>query len=290
MKNYCIVMMLWLLGIAAFAQPVVITQNLDHPESIACDGKFFYSTMVGKALAPTAKDGDGAICKLDLAGKVIDPHFNKEVLNAPKGTAIIGNILYIADIDRLVGLDLATGIKVDEIDFNGHGSIFLNDIAVKGDSVVFVSATDIGKIFKATLSKPHRIEALPLPKILGPNGLVYYAKTNTLYVAGLDRSEQPVGELGIITFDGNTCRYETLTDARGVFDGIQMIDANTLIVSDWVAIKTLQSRLLKINLRDRTYIELYKNTDAADIYFDKKKNRLVLPGLRDGEILEYSLK
>jgi hypothetical protein len=73
----------------------------------------------------------------------------------------------------------------------------------------------------------------------------------------------------------NTCQYETLTDARGVFDGIQMIDANTLIVSGWVSIKLLQSRLLKINLQDRTYTELYKNTDAAEIYYDKKRKHII---------------
>jgi hypothetical protein len=96
--------------------------------------------------------------------------------------------------------------------------------------------------------------------------------------------------LGIITFQGDTCHYETLTDARGVFDGIQMIDDNTLIVSDWVSIKLLQTRLLKINLRERTYTALYKNTDAADIYYDKKNKRIIQPGLRDGTISQYPLK
>lgn len=289
MKNYCIIM-LWLLSIAAYAQPVVMATNLDHPESIASDGKFLYATLIGKQLAPTAKDGDGGLCKLDLTGHVIDIHFNKEPLNAPKGTAVLGNILYIADIDRLVAIDLSTGKKVNEIDMSATGSVFLNDIAAKGDSVLFVSATDIDQIFKVSLAKPNTVSALSLPKLLGPNGLVYDVKNNTIYVAGLDRSENPVGELGIITFQGDTCHYETLTDARGVFDGIQMIDAHTLMVSDWVSIKSLQSRLLKINLRDRTYTELYKNTDAADIYYDKKKKRIIQPGLRDGAILQYPLR
>jgi hypothetical protein len=289
MKNYCI-LMLWLLRIAAYAQPVVMTANLDHPESIASDGKFFYATLIGKQLNPTAKDGDGGLCKLDLSGKVIDAHFNKEPLNAPKGTTRIGNILYIADIDRLVAIDLSSGKKVDEIDMSSTGSVFLNDMAAKGDSVLFVSATDIGSIFKVSLKKPYMVRALPLPKLLGPNGLVYDAKNNTIYVAGLDRSESPVGELGIITFQGDMCHYETLTDARGVFDGIQMIDDSTLIVSDWVSIKLLQTRLLKINLRERTYTALYKNTDAADIYYDKKNKRIIQPGLRDGTISQYPLK
>ncbi|WP_333819691.1 YncE family protein [Ohtaekwangia sp.] len=288
MKNYCIVLLL-LLCRAAYAQPVVITSPLDHPESIASDGKFLYATLIGKALAPTAKDGDGGLCKLDLSGKVIDAHFNKEPLNAPKGTALLGNKLYIADIDRLVVIDLSSGNKVDEIDMAATGSVFLNDIAVMGDSVLFVSATDIGQIFKVSLAKPNKVAPLSLPKILGPNGLVFDSANNTLYVAGLDRSEHPAGELGMITFKGNACHYETLTDAKGVFDGIQMIDAHTLIVSDWVNIKLLQSRLLKVNLRDKSYTELYKGTDAADIYYDKKKNRIIQPGLRDGVILEYSL-
>ncbi|SKC57897.1 SMP-30/gluconolactonase/LRE family protein [Ohtaekwangia koreensis] len=289
MKNYFAIIAVLLFSIAAHAQSDVITSGLLHPESIITDGKFLYTTLIGKALAPTAKDGDGAISKLDLAGKPIDLNFNKAVLNAPKGTTIVGNILYVADVDRVVGFDLQSGEKVDEVDLSAQGTQFLNDLTLKGDSVFFVSATDIGKIFKVTIST-HRIEALNIPKLIGPNGLLYDAKTDILYVAGLDRSDNPMGELGMITGKSGYYTYTTLTDARGMFDGIQMLDANTLIVSDWVTLKERKTRLLKINIKEKTYVEIEKNIDAADILYDKKQKRFLLPALRDGNIVEYKFK
>jgi hypothetical protein len=290
MKNYFAIIAMLLFSIAAHAQNTVITSGLLHPESIITDGKFLYTTLIGKALAPTVKDGDGAISKLDLAGRPIDLNFNKAVLNAPKGTAILGNILYVADVDRVVGFDLQSGEKVDEVDLSAQGTQFLNDLTLKGDSVFFVSATDIGKIFKVTIATPHRIEALNIPKLIGPNGLLYDAKTDILYVAGLDRSDNPMGELGVISYKGGHYTYSTLTDARGMFDGIQMFDANTLIVSDWVTLKDRKTRLLKINIKEKTYIEIEKNIDAADILYDRKQKRFLLPALRDGNIVEYKFK
>jgi hypothetical protein len=63
MKNYFAIIAMLLFSIAAHAQNTVITSGLLHPESIITDGKFLYTTLIGKALAPTVKDGDGAISR-----------------------------------------------------------------------------------------------------------------------------------------------------------------------------------------------------------------------------------
>jgi DNA-binding beta-propeller fold protein YncE len=100
MKRICSFVMGMVFMVNAMAQD---STGLAHPESVNSDGKFLYVTNLGKAAAPTVKDGDGSISKLSLDGKLITQSITGEKLNAPKGTAVIKGVLYVADIDRIVG-------------------------------------------------------------------------------------------------------------------------------------------------------------------------------------------
>lgn len=260
-----------------FAQTKFITTGLQHPESIISDGLFLYATNIGEALEPTAKDGDGAVYKLSLEGKVIEQRFNKSTLNAPKGTAIINGILYVADVDRVVGLDLQTGKQVREIDLSSQGTSFLNDITVKDHSTIFVGAIDVSKIFMIVLSDPAKIETLDLPEIKSPNGLFYNQSTDQLFFAELP------GKIGVIKWK-NGPKITYLSELTGNFDGLQMIDKNTLMVSDWYSIKELKNRLIKIDIAQKKTTTFLEDTDAADILYEKETKRLLLPGLREGTI------
>jgi outer membrane protein assembly factor BamB len=138
MKQNIILILLCCSVLTLFAQTKTITTGLQHPESIISDGEFFYATNIGEALSPMTKDGDGSIYKLSLDGKLIEQRFNKSPLNAPKGTAIVNGVLYVADIDRVVGVDIRTGEQVKEIDLAAFGTSFLNDISVKDETTLFV--------------------------------------------------------------------------------------------------------------------------------------------------------
>jgi hypothetical protein len=272
------------------AQPALITSGQNHPESAIVHNGFIYITNIGKALAPTEKDGDGAIAKLDRSGKVVDVAFNKSPLNAPKGTAIVKNTLYVADIDRIVGFDLSSGKQTDVIDLSGEHVNFLNDLAPKGDSVLFVTTTDQNKIFSVSLGKPHHVKPVDVPAITGANGLEYDARSNTLYVCGMEFNDAPKGEIGKITWTAGRPRYTRITDLTGLFDGLVLLDDHTLVVSDWISMKVFSARLISIDLRNDTYKVLTEKTDAADIAYDKASKRFILPGLRDGNVLEYKIK
>ncbi|MBI1884088.1 MAG: hypothetical protein HYS08_07780, partial [Chlamydiae bacterium] len=69
-----------------------VIEGFDSPESIASDGKYVYVSNMGKELKATAKDGDGTISRLSLAGEVLDKQFlpEKGMLHSPKGIAIVG--------------------------------------------------------------------------------------------------------------------------------------------------------------------------------------------------------
>lgn len=289
MNHNCLAILLLLSGLTANAQRI-LTEGFSHPESVVSDGRFIYVTDIGKTLAITERDGDGAVWKLNLDGKVVTRRLNKEPLNAPKGITLIGDKLYLTDIDKVVILNKHTGRKVDEIDLSAYQTTGLNDIEVKHANAVFVSATDRGKIVEISLTKPYPVKELALPLLNGPNGLCYDKETNKLYVVGIDWGSTPGGEIGVIEWQGGGCRYKKLVDVKGYYDGLQLVDKHTLLVSDWVNLKQMQARVLAVDLDRKSYRPLFTQADAADLFYDRARKRLLLPGLREGKLYEYLLK
>jgi hypothetical protein len=285
MKQHIILILLCCSVLTLFAQTKTITTGLQHPESIISDGKFFYATNIGEALSPMTKDGDGSIYKLSLDGKLIEQRFNKSPLNAPKGTAIVNGVLYVADIDRVVGVDIRTGEQVKEIDLASFGTSFLNDISVKDETTLFVGSIDVSKIFVITLSTPARIEILDVPEIKSPNGLYYNKPTNQLFFVELVRNDLLQGKIGVIDWDKNNHPKMTyLSDLKGNFDGLQLIDRNTLLVSDWYNFKEQKCRLIKVDIAHKKATPFLDDVDAADILYDRQNKRFVIPGLCKGTI------
>ncbi|HEY5823944.1 MAG TPA: hypothetical protein VIT44_06260 [Cyclobacteriaceae bacterium] len=289
MKQHITLILLCSSVLTLFAQTKTITTGLQHPESVISDGNFFYATNIGEALAPMTKDGDGSIYRLSLEGKLIDQRFNKSTLNAPKGTAIINGILYVADIDRVVGIDIKTGKQVREIDLSSFGTQFLNDIAVKNESTLFVGSIDVSKIFVITLSDPAKIEALDVQEIKSPNGLYYNKATNQLFFVELVRNDLLQGKIGVIDLT-NGPKLTYLSDVNGNYDGLQMIDKNTLLVSDWYNFKELKCKLMKVDIAHKKATLFLNDVDAADILYDKQNKRLLLPGLVKGTISMLEIK
>src|SRR5687768_3860280 len=101
MKRFAIILSS-LLALHAQAQHTVqklweTDTTLATPESVLPDikkGVLYVSLIDG---APWEKDGKGGIAKVDLNGKITDGYWVSG-LSAPKGMAIVGNKLYVADI------------------------------------------------------------------------------------------------------------------------------------------------------------------------------------------------
>lgn len=213
------------------AQSAFTVNGFNHVESVCTDGKFLYAADIGKELNPTGKDGDGKILKLDMNGKVVDADFSKEKLNAPKGITIADGILFAADVDRLVALDVKSGTKLYEITF-ADGVSFLNDIAVVDKTTLYISATDKSKIYKVNLSAKTYSELKTDKIIAGTNGLFFDKKSNRLYVNGFGADNKPNGIVGYINLSDN--KFTQLASIEGYFDGISLSNT-TLYISNWVA-------------------------------------------------------
>lgn len=276
------------IGITGFAGQAAVktVSGFHHVESIAAEDRFLYAGDIGSKMDPSAKDGDGKIWKLDNNGKVIDSTFAKTVLNAPKGLAIHNHLLFLTDIDRIVALDLSSGEKKYEISFSGDAA-FLNDIAVKDDSTLFVSATDKNKIFRVNLHSK-KYEALEFGyELAGANGLAYDGAKDRLYVNGMGNDKQPKGVIGYVDLAAG--KFTRIGTAEGLYDGMAL-DAknNMLYVSDWVAFEK-KGQIVSVDLRTNTLGEVRLATPlAGPADFTMSNGKLVVPEMMAGTIVFIS--
>lgn len=271
-------------AILGFSNTTTI-DGFSSPESMIVNKSDLYVTNVGKELKPTLKDGDGFISKLSLNGSIKDLHFI-DGLNAPKGMGLIGNTLYIADIDTLKGFDLETKKEVFSLVFEGVS--FLNDITVKDSNTLFVGASDVGAIYKVNVSNKSYDKLIDFTTA---NGLFY--EDGILYAAKLGSSPKSM-------FDGKGKLYKidlkknnTLTQLgsfEGVLDGVHKV-GDKVYVSDWVNFKKSGIiRVYDLKTKKESILELEPFMGSADFWIDEKTNKLYLPQMIGGKVTIIDLK
>lgn len=215
-------------ALLSFAQAQSVTvSGFDHPESVWPTPGEVYVSNIGKAFNPSAKDGDGYISLLNPRGRVIERVFIAG-LNAPKGMAVVRGVLYVADVDHLIGFDLKTKAKVFDLSFESEKTALLNDLVIKDIETLFVSATDVGKVYQVNLSAK-TYSALP-GTLNGPNGLFYDAARRWLIIANSGSGNQP-GDIGVFEENAGQLNYRTLLPRVGSLDGIALLNATSVLVS-----------------------------------------------------------
>lgn len=261
-----------------------LISGFSNPESVILHGAKLYVSNIGKALAPDKKDGDGFISKVDYAtGKIEMLHFLPATgtLHAPKGSAVIGDILYVADIDRIVGFDLKTRKTVFELSVTA--SEFLNDVVAIGNKL-YVSATDKGLIYEVDIKKK-TAAPLAIDPVPGANGLSYDNATGKLYCVGFSKDNQtPNG--GVYEIDLVQKTVAELPGYEGFLDGAAMADGR-LYFSDWKGFEkkgVLEVMDLKTHTFDKVDLdELIAG--PADFTLSADKQYFIIPVMLEGNVL-----
>jgi DNA-binding beta-propeller fold protein YncE len=266
-------------------------EGFSSPESVAADpaGKRVFVSNMGAKLEPGAKDGDGFISALSEDGGVLDHRYlPKEggVLHSPKGMAIAGRTLYVTDVDRIVGYDIDSREEVFVLDFSAEKTTFLNDIAVRDADTLFVSATDVGKVYTVALGSAPSYTVIA-DGIKGPNGLYYDSAGQRLFVAGFGTGYDFNGALGVITFVDGKTQYAPLTGPLGALDGVALMSDGRVIFSDWVAFdKPGVLRVYDLKTGELSTVKLSEEARGpADFLYDAEKGRLWLPRMLEGKVM-----
>lgn len=278
--NQLFILFCLLFAVGSHAQITKTINGFHHVESLVTDGKYIYAADIGNELNPSAKDDDGKIIKLDKKGNKIEESFSKEKLNAPKGLAINKNTLFVADVDRIVAMDLNSGTKLYEIDFSKDSS-YLNDIAIWDTNTLYVSATDKNKLYKVNLIDKTYSEITTDKTILGINGLFCFNKANRLYVNGFGSDNKPNGVIGYINLKDNS--FTKLTSLEGYYDGIY-VSKDVLYFSNWIAFEK-KGAIMAISLYSNRCTKISSiDTIAGPADFYIQNDELVIPAMMSGEV------
>ena len=271
-------------AILGFASTLTI-EGFSSPESTIVNKSDLYVSNVGKELKPTLKDGDGFISKLDINGNIKELHFI-DGLNAPKGMGIVGNTLFVADIDTLRGFDLSTKKEVFNVVFEGVN--FLNDITVKDSNTLFIGASDTSAIYEVNISNKSYKKLMDFTVA---NGLFY--EDGILYTAQLGSTTQNMfdgkGKLYKIDLKDNN-KLTQLGTFEGVLDGVHKV-GNKVYVSDWGnAKKTGIIRVYDLETKKESVLETELFMGAADFWIDEKSKKIFMPQMIGGKVTIFDLK
>jgi hypothetical protein len=234
------------------------------PESVLPHkGNLYVSLIDG---AGWDDDGKGGIGILSPNGKQYNGHWVTG-LSAPKGMGILGNRMYVADINRVVVIDLKKGTVEKRIPL--HGSQNLNDVTV-GDGVVYVSDSKLGNIWQIQKDNPR----LFLENAPGVNGVKFY--NGALYY-GEGRSFKKRDANGKISL---------IAKVTEPIDGIEPLANGDFILTSWIGYIYYVSKNGKV----QTLLESHKQKiNTADIGVDTKNNILYVPTFFTKKIMAYKI-
>lgn len=278
----------------ASTEPVLFLSlnNFKHPESVLVEKNNLWVSDMGQDPSEL-ENADGNLMKYNLAGDLDQSFTLKTKLNSPMGMAIVHDTIYLADINRVVGVNKVTGELDQEFDLSSSGTVFLNDIVAIEDKYLIVTATDIKKIFLISLNE-NKIDDLDIDfHGYAPNGIFYEKETQYLYFAANEK--HGLGPKG----NGKVLKY-LLDDKKAIFqqevsvgiflDGVFIKD-DMLVISDWQTTGPDGKLyvLNKSNLALDKEIDL-KTSGLADIDYSYEYKILATPDFVRGIVRLYKFE
>ncbi len=271
----------------AEASPLEISQGLQTPESVMYDADndvYLISNINGDALAA---DNNGYISRINpdtLQGdfKWIEGGKNGVTLNAPKGSAVIGDTFYVADITTVRKFDRKSGAPKGEVPI--PGSTFLNDLGTDGKSLYLSDSgmkagakrfegTGTDAVWRITNDKPVKIAGgTDLDR---PNGV-----------------EVVDGHIWVVSFKGNEL-YEVVNGKKtnvatlpaGSLDGLVHLADGTFLVSSW------DSSTVYRGPSSGPFNAVITNVKSpADIGYDVKRKRVMVPHFTESRVTIHPLQ
>ncbi len=266
-----------------------IAEGISTPESVLYDepnDRYLVSNINGK---PDGADNNGYITEISPDGKVTKDKFiaggvGKVKLDAPKGSGITGGVFYVTDITVVRKFDAKTGAPKGDIPI--PGSTFLNDLAVAPDGRVFVSDSGVKvgeKGFEATgtdavyVIEKGKVKPIAKGKELGqPNGIMVWEKSllcNTMASNELYRLDEKGAKVDVTTLP------------EGGLDGL-VSTGDSLLVSSWKGAAIYRG---KLGQKFEAVLTGFKG-GPADIGYDSKRKRVLVPRFMDNAVEVYDLK
>ena len=278
---------------AAAGAPAGETAGFDTPESVRYDGEldvFYVSNINGN---PSQADNNGYIARVradstGVVSRLAQGGQNGVTLNAPKGMALVGDTLFVADIDHVRKFNRRTGAPLGSVSFASQRATFLNDVAVGPDGVYI---TDTGIAFDAQGGMSHpgvnRIfklvgntitEVARGDSLRNPNGITWDQTNNRFLLAPFDGTN-------VLTWAPAQQHPGVLVTGPGGYDGIELLSNGNVLVSSWT------DSTVYIIHGGSHMMPLVRGVPApADIGVDTKRNLVAVPLFNGGKVAYFRIE
>lgn len=249
------------------AAPAVVT-GFSASEAVRHDARADVYLVANINGEPTGRDDNGFISRVSPRGEVetlrwIDGAAGAFELNAPKGMALKGDTLFVADIDVVRAFHRETGEHLQ--DRPVEGAEFLNDVAVASDGTLYVTDTGPGALYRFEGAEP--VAVASGPELGNPNGVDVDGEgvVVVLWGGGARRVDPATGAITDLPAPEGTR-----------LDGVVLMDDGSYLVSSWDLEAVLRVA------PDGTVSEVLADVpQAADIGFDEGRRRVLVPTFAD---------
>jgi sugar lactone lactonase YvrE len=263
------------------------------PESVKYDAEqdvYFISNINGN---PSQKDNNGFIVRLvsDGAGRGADSAAggtkldtlvrggrNGATLHAPKGMAIVGDTLWVADIDAVRAFNRKTGAAVASVTLSSLQATFLNDVASGPDDALYITDTGIRFGTDGAMTKPGKDRifrigadrkatvAIEDSTLAGPNGITWDGANNRFIVV-------PFSATSVFSWKEGEARPTRIATGPGGYDGVELLADGRILVSSWT-----DSTVSVVRSGENTMTRLITGVEApADIGYDTRRHQVLIP-------------
>jgi DNA-binding beta-propeller fold protein YncE len=250
-------------------------QDFNAPESAAFDpiGKRYF----------VSNFGSGDISQIDSNG--VKSCFKKD-LSKTLGIILLNNILYLVENTNTIrGFDITDGslkmkLQIDE-------AKFLNDITTDSTGFLYVTDSQMNKILKIEISS-QKYTTLVNTNYDNLNGILFDKLSNRLIVCYF--KENAVIQAVSLK---DSIISTLVSDGLDNLDGIAEDNQGNIYVSSWkkgsfqngFSEKGIIYKFEKLFIKEPIIIHC-NHFGPADIFFNKRKNELVIPYLLDN-IVEF---
>ncbi|HJP58650.1 MAG TPA: hypothetical protein VJ865_01570 [Gemmatimonadaceae bacterium] len=259
-------------------RPIAIVHDgLASAEAVSFDAArdvYFVSNINGE---PGIKDGNGFITRITADGVVDSLHFiqggrNGVTLNAPMGSRVQGDTLWVLDVDVLRGFNARTGAPIKAVDLGPAGAGFLNDLTVGPDGDFYITDTGVrpvgGKLDHVAPDRIYHVDrsrkvsiALQTPALGMPDGIGWDPSGKRVVLA-------PFGGKTVQEWRPGDKQPRDVAPGPSKFDGVEVLPGGSIVITIWndSSVSTLEGNKLVKQLR--------VSMPPADASVDTKRGRV----------------
>jgi sugar lactone lactonase YvrE len=267
---------------AAPSVTTIARAGFDEPENLVYDpvsDVYLVSNIVG---GPAARDNNGFISRVSPDGQMLTLKWiaggvNGAVLDAPKGLAIRGDTLAVADVgavhlfDRRTGAPLRTitlpGLVMNDVAFGTDGTLWITDTGPDRTPPPVDTTKDLDAVWRVSPSGAVSAVARGLA-LDRPDGLLLVDDGVLVTTFGANRIER-------VNASGERGQRTLMTLPGGRVDGLRRLPDGAMVVTSWDA-----KAVWRVRPGDEPRVLLGDVTSPAGVAVDTRRGRLAVTSMQ----------